>query len=105
VLYFSNSALASMNRKGYVSIGAYVAKNWYLAAISLLTSSRLRYSTRYRVRNISLKGSQTGSIGLLLVTELDMVEGYWNETQIKGSLVVLRIGVLWIGGQRGLQGI
>lgn len=76
MLCFSNSVLSSMSRKESVSISAYVAKNWYLVAISLLTSSRLRDSTRYRVRIVSLKGSQTGSIGSPLVTELDMVEGY-----------------------------
>lgn len=97
MLCFSNSVMSPTSREDLVSVGAYVAENWYTAAISLLTSSRLRSLMRYKLRIVSLKGSQTGSIGSSLFTKVDIVEGYGNETQIKASVIeVLRIVVLWI---------
>ncbi len=39
------------------------------------------------MRIISLKESQTGSDGSLLVIEVDIVEGYENGNETKGGLI------------------
>ena len=66
--------LVVTSQEGLITLKTYLAKNWCTVAISSFTFLRDRFLSRYKVRMISLYGSQMGSTAHASVDGTDIVE-------------------------------